>query len=419
MATLVLMTEEPESYLPRLADATLAELLADFPALLVVGPRATGKTTTAARFAKTVLRLDQPRVAQAVAADPDAVLRGLDEPILIDEWQLAPSVLGAVKRAVDTGRSRFIVTGSAHGRLDQPTWPGTGRLIQLGMTGLTVRELVRGDLKRPSFVELVAAGAEGLPTPADPPDLRGYLEFAVRGGFPESALEYSGRGYRIWLESYLEQLFQRDVSQVDRGRDPELLRRYFQAYALNTAGVVPDQAVFDAAGINRKTAEAYERLLVNLFVVERIPAWHSNRFKRLVRTPKRYVVDPGLVAGTLGLDVNDIITDADVLGRVIDTFVIAQLRAELRLGGRGRLYHLRDRNGEHEIDIVVELGHNRVVAIEVKAHSAPDGRAAKHLRWLRDKLGDGFLAGVVLHTGPFTYQLDDRIVAAPICTIWS
>jgi uncharacterized protein len=415
------VTPVPESYLPRLADATLAELLADFPALLVVGPRATGKTTTAARFARTVLRLDEPRVARAVAADPDAVLRGLDEPILIDEWQMAPSVLGAVKRAVDTGhgRGRFIVTGSVHGRLDQPTWPGTGRLIQVGMTGLTVRELAGDDLKRPSFAERVGAGfAEGLRTPTDPPDLRGYVELAVRGGFPESALEYSARGYRIWLESYLQQLFQRDVTQVDRARDPELLRRYFEAYALNTAGVVPDQTIFDAAGINRKTADAYESLLTNLFIVERIPAWHSNRFKRLVRTPKRYVIDPGLVAGTLRLDVNDIMTDADVLGRLIDTFVVAQIRAELRLGGRGRLYHLRDRNGEHEIDLVVELGHNRIVAIEVKAHSAPDGRAAKHLRWLRDELGDGFLAGVVLHTGPFTYELDERIIAAPICTIW-
>lgn len=343
-----------ESYLPRLADTTLAELLAEFPALLVVGPRATGKTTTA-----------------------------------------------------------------VYGRLDQPTWPGTGRLIQVGMTGLTVRELAHSDLKRPSFVELVGArGAEGLPAPADPPDLRGYVELAVRGGFPESALQYSERGYQIWLESYLQQLFQRDVAQMDRTRDPELLRRYFEAYTLNTAGVVPNQTVFETAGINRKTAEAYENLLVNLFIVERIPAWHSNRFKRLTRMPKRYVVDSGLVAGTLGLDVNGIMTDADVLGRLIDTFVVAQLRAELRLGGRGRLYHLRDRNGEHEIDLIVELGHNRIVAIEVKAHSAPDDRAAKHLRWLRDELGDSFIAGVVLHTGPFTYQLDDRIVAAPICTIW-
>jgi predicted AAA+ superfamily ATPase len=182
--------------------------------------------------------------------------------------------------------------------------------------------------------------------------------------------------------------------------------------------VASDQTLFDAAGINRKTAEAYERLLANLFVVEPLPAWHSNRLKRLVRTPKRHVVDPGLVAAVLRLDVNDILTDADVLGRLIDTFVVAQLRAELQLGGSGRMYHLRDRNGEHEIDLVVELGHNRVVAFEVKAHSAPDGRATTHLRWLRDQLGDGFLAGVVLHTGPFIYELDDRIVAAPICTIW-
>lgn len=410
-----------DDYLPRLADGTLAALLAQFPALLVVGPRATGKTTTAARFAKTVLRLDEPRVAGAVDADPDAVLRGLEEPVLIDEWHMAPSVLGAVKRAVDSGhgRGRFIVTGSVHGRLDQPTWPGTGRLIQVGMTGLTVRELVRGDLLRQPFIErVVAEGIKGVRPSQPAPDLRGYVELAVRGGFPESALEYSADGYRIWLESYLQQLFQRDVGQLAQGRDPELLRRFFQAYAFNTAGVVSAQTLLDAAGVNRKTADAYERLLANLFIVDRVPAWPDNRQKRLVRTPKRYVVDPGLVTGALGLDVNDVMTDADVLGRLIDTFVVAQLRAELQLGGRGRLYHLRDRDGDHEIDLVVELGHQRVVGIEVKAHSAPDARAARHLRWLRDHLGDGFLAGVVLHTGAFAYELDDRIIAAPICAIW-
>jgi hypothetical protein len=112
------------------------------------------------------------------------------------------------------------------------------------------------------------------------------------------------------------------------------------------------------------------------------------------------VVDPGLVAGALCFDVNDIMTDADVLGRLIDTFVVAQIRAELQLGGRGRLYHLRDRNGEHEIDLVVELGHNRIVAIEVKAHSglmpAPPGTFA------------GFATSWVMASLPVTSYIPGR-----------
>lgn len=398
------------------------QLLAELPAVLLVGPRAAGKTTTARRHAKTMLRLDDRRQAEAVDADPDAILRSAAEPVLVDEWQLAPTVLGAVKRAVDDDwrPGRFIITGSVHADLEQPTWPGTGRLARISMTGLTARELLRGDLARPPFVERVAElGAAGLHVPATVPDLRGYVELALRGGFPEAALAGSVPARRALLESYLDQLFTRDIDQVDGGRDPHRIRRFFEAYALNSAGIVAETTLAEAAGISRKTADAYERLLSNLYVVDPVPAWSTNRLKRLARSPKRYVIDPSLVAAALDLDTEGYLRDADLLGRLIDTLVVAQLRAELQSGAhRARLYHLRDQNGEHEVDLVVELGFNRVIAIEIKAHSAPTVQAAKHLRWLRDQLGDRFIAGLVLHTGPHIYPLDNQITAAPICTIW-
>ncbi|MGH3754022.1 MAG: AAA family ATPase [Pseudonocardiaceae bacterium] len=116
--------------------------------------------------------------------------------MLIDEWQLVPSVLGAVKRAVDTASrpGRFIVTGSVHGRLDSPTWPGTGRLIKVGMGTLTMREIIGGDLHRAPFLLRIAPdGVAGLRVPAQPPDLRDYLELALRGGFPDVLGRSGGR----------------------------------------------------------------------------------------------------------------------------------------------------------------------------------------------------------------------------------
>lgn len=414
------------AYLPRLVDGLITELLAELPALLIVGPRASGKTTTARQHAKTVLRLDEPRVAAAVQADPDAALRGLAEPVLIDEWQLAPSILGAVKRAVDAldvprRAGRFIVTGSVHADLDHQTWPGTGRLVRIDMTGLAVRELVRADLSAPPFLERVAEhGADGLRAPTMAPDLRDYVEMAVRGGFPEVALGLSPRAVRGWATGYLDQLFTRDVEQLDGGRDPHRLRRYFSACALNSAGVVPSSTLHDAAGIDRKTADAYRGLLHNLFVIESVPAWSTNRLKRLVRTPKLYVVDSGLVAGALRIGVDGFMRDADLLGRLLDTFVAAQLRAERQLGNyEATLYHVRNQNGEHEIDLLAELDVNRVIGIEVKATSAPGPHAARHLQWLADRLGERFVAGVVFHTGPRVFTLGERIIAAPICSLWA
>jgi uncharacterized protein len=406
-------------YLPRLVDARIDTLLAELPALFLTGPRATGKTTTAARRAATVVRLDREAEAVAFRADPDAALRGLPAPVLLDEWQVVPGVLGAVKRAVDADPrpGRFLVTGSVRGDLDGDLWPGTGRLTRVPMFGMTVREQ-HGLPGGVPFLDRVAAGADLLPA-LDTPDLRGYVELALRGGFPEPALRLGESARRAWLESYVEHLLTRDAEQVDGGRDPVRLRRYLEAYTLNTAGIVDERTLFDAAGINRRTAQAYERLLGNLLVVEAVPAWTSNRLKRLVLMPKRHLVEPALAGAVLGLDTTLVLREGDLLGRLLDTFVVAQLRAELATSAtRPRLYHVRQQQGRLEIDLLAELAGGRLVGIEVKADAAPSPDAARHLATLRDLYPETFVAGIVLHTGPRAYGLGDSLFAVPISSLW-
>lgn len=405
-------------YRARLIDSLLAELLAELPALFITGPRATGKTTTAARLARTVVRLDREAEAVAFRADPDAAMRNLPEPILLDEWQVVPGVLGAVKRAVDArpDPGRFLVAGSVRGDLDGEVWPGTGRLTRVPLFGMTVRE----ELGLGSFVPFFDRVATGDLEPArDTPDLRGYVELLLRSGFPEPALHLGIAARRRWLESYIEHLLTRDAEQIEGGRDPARLRRYLEAFALNTAGIVEDQTLFEAAGINRRTALAYERLLRNLLVVEAVPAWTSNRLKRLVLSPKRYVVDPGLAAAVLGLDVDLVMRNGDLLGRLLDTFVAAQLRAELAItASRPRLYHVRQQQGRFEVDLLAELAGGGLIGLEIKADAAPMADSARHLATLRDRYPDTLLAGVVLHTGPRVYRLGDRLLAVPISTLW-
>jgi uncharacterized protein len=407
------------AYKRRAADQLVRDLLAEVPAVLIVGPRATGKTTTASRHAATTIRLDRPGEAVAFRADPDSALRGLEEPVLLDEWQTVPEVLGAVKRAVDADSrpGRFLLTGSVRADLDASTWPGTGRLVRVPLFGMTVAER-RGRRTLP-LVDRLAAGRK-VSAPADAPDLRGYVDLALQSGFPEAALSLSERTRARWIESYLDQLLTRDAMHVDGPRDPDKLRRYVEAYALSSAGIVEDKTLFDAAGLNRKTALAYEQLLVNLMVADRVPAWTSNRLKRLVRSAKRYLTDAALLAGILRLDANAIVRDGNLLGRVLDTFVASELRAEQAVTEcRPRLYHLRQEHGRHQIDLLAEISATRIVAVEVKASAAPGRDDARHLLWLRDELGESFVGGVVLHTGPRAYEIDERILAAPIATLWA
>lgn len=143
-----------------------------------------------------------------------------------------------------------------------------------------------------------------------------------------------------------------------RGYDRGRLRRYFEAYALNSAGVVDDKTLYDAAGINRVTALVYEELLGDLFVAEAVPAWSSNRLSRVVDRPKRYLIDPAMMAAALRVDASGVLRDGDLLGRLLDTFVAAQLRPEAAIA-------------------------------------------------------ESF------HTGPRLFELGDRIVAAPMSTLWA
>jgi predicted AAA+ superfamily ATPase len=197
------------------------------------------------------------------------------------------------------------------------------------------------------------------------------------------------------------------------------LRRYLEAVALNTAGVVTDETLIRASGVDRKTAVAYERLLTNLLLLEQVPAWSTNRLNRLTKRPKRFLVDPSLLGAVLGATRVGVLADGDLLGRLLKTFVLAQIRAEIPVSDlRPRLFHFRQDDGRREVDLLAELGAERVVAIEVKATSSPTAADARHLIWLRDQYEDRFVVGAVLHTGPKAFALSDRIYAVPICALW-
>jgi hypothetical protein len=251
-------------------------------------------------------------------------------------------------------------------------------------------------------------------------DLRGYVRLALQGGFPPASLAVSEGVRQRWLRSYVDQVVARDALTLDSARDPRRIRHFIEAYAVNTAGVVADRTLFDAAGINRKTALAYERLLSDLFVIEDVPAWSSNRVQRLTHRPKRYLTDAALLRGIIGATSETVLRDADLLGRVLDTFVCSQLRVEVEVADLGpRMFHVRVEQGRHEVDITAELPDRRVIGFEIKADAAPTIASARHLVWLREQLGERFMRGVVFHTGPRPFELDERILALPISAIWA
>ena len=413
------MTEQ-ESYVPRLVDTVLPRILQTLPAVSLTGPRGAGKTTSAQRLAASVAHIDRTAESAAFRIDPDAALVRMDKPALVDEWQEVPEILSAVKRLVDSNpvNGQFLLTGSVRIGMEH-TWPATGRIVRQSVFGLTQREILR--VSGQTFVGTLLSDPMSL---AQNPDsswtVFDYVDAAAVGGFPDLVLRRPDADTRNrWLESYLQELLTNDVKLAGSDPDPRKFASFVEAVALNSSHIVDQATLRDAAGVTKNTAAAYEDLLESVFFSERIPAWRSDRLNRLSALPKRYVLDTALFLHVLGVESQEATGDPRILGALLDTFVAAQLRPELSLLARPiKMLHLRDQNGRHEVDIVLELPRQRIIGIEIKATSAPAFDDARHLSWLSEKLGDRFVAGIVLHAGPKSFALAENIVATPISSLW-
>ena len=389
---------------------------------MIVGPRAVGKTTLARGLVRSVVRLDDPAQAEVFRAAPDVALAAVEEPVLLDEWQIVPEVLGAVKRAVDDwwAPGRFLLTGSVRARSTSPVWPGTGRVVTMPLFGLSMAERF-GNADSEPFLDRLAREARGVRSVGNKAlNLGDYLDAALAGSLPQSIAAPHAQARRQFLTSYLADAVERDAASLEPQRSRNGIRQFLLAWAGLSGSVATDQTLFQLADVNRRTGLAYEGLLSDLFLVESVPAWHSNRLERLTSQPKRVMLDAGFIGAALGVDRNAVLADGNLLGRILETFVIAELRAELAIAqGSPRLFHLRDDGGRHEVDVIVEFDDGRVAALEIKATSAPKRADAKHLFWLKEKLGDRLVAAAVLHTGPMRFPLGDGVDAIPISEIWS
>ncbi|MCY1140357.1 DUF4143 domain-containing protein [Actinoplanes sp. Pm04-4] len=273
----------------------------------------------------------------------------------------------------------------------------------------------------PSLIDrILSDGMEAFDGSPSPWDLHDYVDEALSSGWPEALRVLGDRPRDRWLTGYVDHLVTREAPSLGIVRDPVRMRKYLHVLAANTGGVPTHKVLYDAAGIDRATAVSYDNLLDSLMITQRVPAWAGNFLDRAVRLPKRYLIDPGLLNPILRVDHRRVLRDSDLLGRILDTLVAAQFRAECALSVVGAdMYHLRDANGRHEIDLLIEARDGQVIAVEVKATAAPAREDARHLEWLRERLGARLAMGLLVHSGPRVFGLSERILAVPLTSLWS
>lgn len=419
-------------YSRRIIDDELDDLFPQVPAIAVDGPKAVGKTTTAEQRALGVIRLDSTANRAAIEADPELVRRRV-RPLLIDEWQKVPEVWDVVRRVADDDPSggQFLLTGSAAASLGATAHSGAGRIGRLRMRPMTLSE--RGAADPVISLSELLSGVRPHLEGASALLLIDYVEEILASGFP-ALRGLSPRALRFQLDSYLRNAVDRDMPEQGLAvRKPEAVLAWLRAYAAATASTASYSALLDAATPgqsdkpSRVTSIAYRDVLTQLWLLDPVPAWNAlgHPMTRLGQAPKLHLADPALAARLLGLSVDGLIGGegdpigpqaGTMLGHLFESLATLCVRVAAQ-AAEGTVGHLRTRNGDHEIDLVVVRDDGLVLAIEVKLAATVVDRDVTHLHWLAAQLGPRLLDAVVLHTGPQAYRRRDGIGVVPLALL--
>ncbi len=413
-----------EQLIPRAASDRLREFAEAFRVVIVNGPRQAGKTTLLELFhaahGGTLRSLDDADVRRAADADPVAFTEQRPRPLIIDEVQRGGDALVlAIKRAADTDRSRgqFILSGSSR-FLTIPTLSESlaGRAAFVDLWPLSAAERFGA---ASDFVDLLFTQPQDFLGQESTWRRRAYLELLCSGSYPEVATQTSALARRAWFDAYVDAVAVKDVREFAHVAQVTALPQLLELIAARSGSSLVLRDLGEALGVTHATTRSYLSYLETVFTVEELTSWSGNLSSRVTKMPKAYLTDSGMAAHLLQASPDDLMeVGHPALGGLVETFVFTELIKLRALTARGfRLHHYRDRDGR-EIDFVCEGPGRRVVAIEVKASQSPSRSDTRHLAWLRDKLGDRFVAGIVLYLGTNSLSLGDRLTLLPMSALW-
>lgn len=424
------MVENIDGYRRRIADKLLEEKLDAMGAVLIEGPKACGKTTTAEQQAKSILYMDDPEQMKQNLQLAETNIRRLlqgDTPRLIDEWQIAPQLWDAVRFEIDHRKDDglFMLTGSAVPADDSKIHhTGAGRFAWLTMRPMSLWESGEssGDV---SLGELFSHsekvdGANALNMEE--------VAFAIcRGGWPKSLNKKTPKAALRQAAEYFEAITRSDISRVDGvDRDEQRVKRLMRSYSrlqgamAGIPTIVADMKTNEPEGMSDETVASYIKALKKIFVIEDMPAWNPNlRSKTAIRTSDtRYFVDPSIAIASLGLGPNNLLNDLETMGLFFETLCVRDLRIYADAND-GNVFHYRDKNGL-ECDAVVHLRNGNYGLVEIKLGG--DTRieeGATNLNSLAKiidttKMKKPSFKMVLTAVGQYAYMRTDGVMVVPI-----
>lgn len=381
-------------YLSRIADAELQERLEAFGAILIEGPKWTGKTTTAEQHANSVLKMQDPDKREeyltTAATKPSLLLKG-KQPRLIDEWQDAPMLWDAVRTAVDNEGGvpgQYILTGSNTVDKEKILHTGTGRISRMKMYPMSLWESQdsSGEVSLKELFDNPDYDIDGATSKLSIPEL---IRVACRGGWPVT-LRLKEKAALLIAKDYLNSVCEQDISAVDKKqRNPKVAKQILRSYARNISTIAKKTSILAdviASGeitISMDTFDDYIGALEKLFVIQDIEAWcPAIRSKTAIRSmPKRCFSDPSIAVAALGVNPDALETQLKTFGFIFEQMCARDLRVYTS-DFDSRLSYYRDRYGL-EADLVLHLEDGRYALIECKLGSREIEEGASHLLQLK------------------------------------
>ncbi len=416
-------------YLARHITARIKQALTVSPIVFLNGARQTGKSTLVNGLAPQIGRgkdpaqyvtFDRPTYMAAASSAPEAFLTSYALPLIIDEVQMVPDLFRALKLVVDESRlsdsakanGQYLLTGSAN-ILALPKLSDSlvGRMIVLSLYPLTVSEATHADsggLERILKMDFHNLNDRGI----------GLIDAIKLASFPEiSRLDAAQRS--TWFDGYLTTILQRDVKQIAELEKSSVLPHLLQILATRVGGLMNDSDISREVGLNSVTGKSYRNILKMMFLTFDVKPWHRNLGKRLVKTPKGYLLDTSMACHMLDHDIEDIAKNKpDMFGHFLENFVATELVKQLSNSDiKAELYHFRTSDGK-EVDFILEKPDGSVFAIEVKKTEWVTIKDFKGIREFAELTGNDFLGGVVLYSGKDVVPFGKNLWAVPFCVLW-
>jgi predicted AAA+ superfamily ATPase len=404
---------------PRFSNQTLSEAIGDTPVILIHGSRQCGKTTLTQIVGRELnyhyISFDDDTQRQAAQADPLGYIQSLPEFVILDEIQRVPELFTAIKISVDNNRKpgRFILTGSSNILL----LPKLADSLAGRMEIIRLRPLAQAEIaaKRPWFLtQLFSADFGPSINKGEYPRLGESLaRILCTGGYPAAIARSNEKRRSNWYRDYITTIVQRDVRDISRIHNLDILPRLLTLTAGQTAHLFNAAELASPFAISRPTIREYLTLLEQIFLIEELQPWHTNRLSRLIKTPKLHLSDTGLACSLLGVNPTSLWEDKALLGQLLETFIYQELRKYADWHEHAlSFYHFRNKD-KVEVDIIIEQG-RQLAGIEIKAAATVMTHDFKGLKKFKEVCGEPFAAGIVFYDGESIVPFGEKLFAVPI-----